>query len=799
MKRIPFNFDWNFAEGGTRFFMFPGQSGDPVDLPHDYIIHKERDPHCVGAASTGFYPSGEGSYTKEFELPAEWQGKTVLLNVDGAYMHSEVTLNGDKLYYQPYGYTAYNVDVTKKLRGDIINTLRVATQSIQPNTRWYAGGGLYREVHVLVGGTQYIHPWDVFITTPEVSAEQALVRAAIEVTNTEDAAVDATLTAVVKTADGAAVAKTTIRTALSASGKTACALEMSVDTPTLWDVDDPNLYTLCLTLTVDGEEADTSETIFGIRVIEIDARNGFRLNGKKLKLLGGCIHHDQTLLGACAFPRAEERKIQILKDSGYNAIRTAHNPPSSALLDACDRLGMLVLDETFDAWRSGKKSLDYHLHFEDWWQRDTRAMVLRDRNHPSIYCWSIGNEVQELLGASDGAHWTQAQADFVRSLDPTRPVTAAANGFTLPIPGKPRQRPNFDLELMGKPVMGLPRDGEDLWGEQSEPAYSHLDIGGYNYMYGRYAVDKDKYPDRVIHATETHSFHTYDYWKAMMENENCIGDFIWTAYDNLGEAGAGRVIYDPGDFRGGLMGGWPWMSCYQGDHDLDGNRRPQSYYRKVMWGKDAGIHLFSTHPSRTGKPFYGMGWHWEDVKQTWTFEDEFIGQPVKLQAYADCDEVEFILNGESQGKVKPEEFKAFIELPYQPGTVEAVAWKDGKAVASDLLKTACDPTHLILKADRAVVAADGMDLSFITVEVVDSDGVLVVDSPVEIRVSISGAGKLAGLGSGNPCTEENYGTSRQTFNGRALICVRAAREAGEIQVEVSAENLPSAAAVIHCA
>lgn len=800
MQKISFNFDWKFTEGPSRFFMFAGEDlSKAVNLPHDYIINLPRDPHCPGGSATGFYPGSQGSYAKEFAFSQEWLNKTVLLDVDGAYMNAEVFLNGDKLAFHPYGYTAFQVDLSARLRKDIPNALRISTQTFQPSSRWYSGGGLYREVSLLVGGQQYIHPWDVFVTTPEVSAETALVQAAVEVTNTAGKAAHAQLLATVIDENGKAVAETAVNGVLSAAGKTPFALSLHVLAPALWDVETPHLYTLRLELRVDGQVEDVSETVFGIRKIEIDAKNGMRLNGKKIKMRGGCIHHDNSLLGACAFPAAEERKIRILKNSGYTAIRTAHNPPSSALLDACDRLGMLVLDESFDMWRSGKNSLDYHLWFEDWWQRDTAAMVKRDRNHACIYCWSIGNEVQELLGVSDGAEWAQVQADYVRSLDPTRPVTAAANGFTAAIPGKPRRPHNFAQELAGKPVMGMPVDGEDIWGDQTLAASKALDIFGYNYMFGRYAYDKEKFPERVIHATETHSFYTYDYWKAMQENENCIGDFIWTAYDNLGEAGAGRVIYDPSTMRGGLMGGWPWLSCYQGDHDLSGNRRPQAYYRKVMWGLDEGIHLFTTHPELTGKPFYGMGWHWEDVKPDWSFAEEYIGKPVKLSAYADCDEVEFVVNGRSMGKVKPEELKAFLEVPYEPGKVEAIAWRNGEKAASDVLVTAGKPAKLVLQPEKTCIAADGMDLVFVTAAVVDEAGIPVIAQPVEISAQVEGAGKLAGLGSGNPCTEENYGTGkRMTFNGQVLICVRAGKEAGEILVQVNAEGLTGDSVVLQC-
>ncbi|NLV92258.1 MAG: glycoside hydrolase family 2 protein [Firmicutes bacterium] len=800
MREIPFNFDWEFSDHTTRWFAFGWQT-QKVDLPHDYIINKPRTPDSPGGASNGFFPEGQGSYTKHFDMPQEWVGKTVLLAIDGAYMNSEVFLNGDKLFHHPYGYTAYQVDLTEKLRTDITNTLFITTQSLQPSTRWYSGGGLYREVNIWLGGKQYIHPWDVFVTTSEVSAERAVVNAAVEITNTLEEEYEGEVDISIIGEDGSAVSEGHERVTLRSKDKTPISIDLTVPSPLLWDVDEPHLYTLRVVLRVEGEEADVSETTFGIRTIEIDAKNGFRLNGRKLKLRGGCIHHDNTLLGACAFPRAEERKVQILKDAGYNALRTAHNPPSRALLDACDRIGILVIDETFDQWRIQKNPLDYHLYFEKWWQHDTRAMVLRDRNHPCIYCWSIGNEIPELFGVSDGAYWTKVQADYVRSLDPTRPVTAAAHGFYPPDPGTTPEPRDIKQTLIsqGKPTGGLPKDDRDPWGEKTKAPFDALDIAGYNYMYGRYAYDKEKFPERVIHGTETHSFHTYDYWQATMENVNVIGDFIWTAYDNLGEAGAGRAIYDLDEPIRGLIGDWPWLSCFQGDHDLSGNRRPQSYYRKIMWGLDDGIHMFTTHPDRTGKPFYGMGWHWEYVQRNWTFASEYVGKPVKVQAYADCDEVEFILNGQSVGKVKPEKLMAVMEIPYEPGILECVAWKGGQRVASDKLQTSGKAAKMVMTPDRSVIKADGMDLCFIPIQLFDEDGVPVVAESIEVSVKVEGAGVLQGLGSGNPKTEENYGTGkRYTFEGQVLACVRAGRTPGQIRVEATAEGLPPAVVEIRC-
>jgi beta-galactosidase len=801
MKRIPINFDWKRAITDKESWLRSDTEFTPVDLPDDFILNLHRTPDSPGRASTGFFPGGQAVYKKELVLSEDTQDKTVLIGFDGAYMNAEVSLNHQHLMHHPYGYTAFFADLTQNLReAGKKNYLQVTTQCRLPGTRWYSGGGLFREVSLYIGGKAYIHPWEVFITTPDVSSEEATVNASINVTNT-CCPKEAKLVVSIIAGCGTEVAREETGVHLAEKTDTRMDVKLTVKNPRLWDVDDPNLYTMKITVMADGQELDAYESKFGIRTIAIDAENGFRLNGRKLKLRGGCIHHDNTLLGACAYPRAEERKIQLLKDTGYNAIRTAHNPPSTAMLDICDRLGMLVLDETFDMWTMGKNPLDYHLYFEQWWEFDTTSMVKRDRNHPSIYCWSIGNEIPEITGKSNGALWAKKQADLVRSLDPTRPVTSAIHGGTdTPLDVMESMPPmKFDWKkiLTGEMKRPFGTSGEDRWGNQTKAAIEALDIVGYNYLHRRYESDKGKFPGRVIHATETHPFNTYDYWQAVEENEHVIGDFIWTAYDNLGEAGAGRVIWDLNEPMEGLVGQYPWLSCYQGDYDLDGNRRPQSYFRKIMWHLDDGIHVFTTHPSRTGTQFYGMGWHWQDVKKDWTFDAEYVGKQVKVEAYSDCDEIEFLVNGESFGKAKVEKLKAEMEVTYTPGKLEAVAWKNGKAVARDEILTSGPVARIKLTADREVIHADGMDLCFIKVELLDANGILAVSQPYELTAAVSGAGKLAGFGSGNPKTTEDYGTGRRrTFDGRALIAVRADRNPGEIRVAVVSDTLPAAEIIV---
>ena len=783
MQRIAFDFDWTRSEGGRRFFGAQGGSGTPVSLPDDYIISKARDPKAEGGSSTGFFPGGRATYDKTFDLPADWAGKTVLLDIDGAYMNAEVTCNGDLLALHPYGYTPFTVDLSPVLR-PAGNSLSISTDSVQPSSRWYSGGGLYRQVSLLVGGACYLHPWGVFLRTIRVDAGAATILCTAEVTN-PGAARNLTLRL---RFDGAVLGETALQ---AASGRTAAALSVTLPTPRLWSADDPQLYRVALELLEGGAVLDVHALDFGVRVIEIDSRHGMRVNGQPVKLRGGCVHHDNSLIGARALPRAEQRKVEKLKAAGYNAIRCAHNPPSTALLEACDRLGMYVLDESFDAWRVGKNARDYHLYFEQWWQTDTAAMVRRDRNHPCVYSWSIGNEISEMNGSSNGAHWARVQADFVRALDPTRPVSSSMNHFVFPRNmNRATMMHTTDMrEELRNPTVSNGFAGDfDYWDEATQETVPPLDIVGYNYLWPRYAIDAKKHPDRVIHATETHAWHMYDYWQAVKDNDNCIGDFTWTATDNLGEGGAGRVLWELDGGFAGLIGGWPWLSCYQGDLDLDLRRRPQSYYRGIVWGLDRGIYLFSTHPDKTGKPFYGMGWHWADVRPDWGFGSAYVGKPVQLEAYCDCDEVELLVNGVSAGRVRPERYKAIFTVPYAPGIVEAVAYRDGREAARTRLETPDAPAQVILEPDRPVIHADGMDLCYVTIRVADVQGRTVVRDDIRLTAEAVG-GELLGFGSGNPCTEENYTNERNVFGGYALVCLRADRAPGGIHLTVSGAGL----------
>ncbi len=790
MKKIPFNLSWERtscidSEG------ISNKTTETVNLPDDYIINSVRSADAAGGAFSGYYRGGSAIYRKSFELPEEWREKTVMLNVDGAYQTSEVVVNTEHISFNAYGYSPYCVNITEWLKDS--NIIEIETENHQPNSRWYSGGGVYRQVHMLIGGKYYIHPWSVFVNASEITENNAVIKIQFEVTNTTIYNANLGISFAIKYNDEIIVQEETDIYAFANTETSAYAL-IDISEPQLWDCDNPRMYEAVISVKEKDEIADTHIQPFGIRRIDFSARSGMRLNGIPIKLRGGCIHHEHAALGAAAYPAAEERKLKILKELGYNAIRTAHNPPSESFLRLCDKMGMLVLEESFDCWLSSKTGNDYSRHFRNCWDRDLTSMVKRDRNHPCVFAWSIGNEIKDVEGSRIGVKITKQLASHVHRLDGTRPVTLGQHGI-VNYERAGLNNDNFDFSKLQGTFWETPGeiDGTDVWGKQTADHFAWLDIAGYNYMYPRYKKDAVRYPYRIIVATETHPFNMYDYWNACLGAPNCIGDFIWTAYDNLGEAGTGRVTYDEEDKA--FLGDFPWLSNSQGDCDLDGNRRPQSYYHKILWGFDNDIHLFSYNPEHYGKYSRGTGWHWNDVSREWTFDDKYVGKNVTVEAYADCDEVEFILNGKSAGRVKPQKYIARTDIVYEYGRIEAVAYKNGSEVSRDFLETTGSPAEIVLIPEKNEITADGLDIAFIRIEVRDEYGRLVTNAQNEIAVECKNA--RLWLGSGNPCTDENYGTGkRRMWQGKALAAVGATCEKGDIEFVASANGMTKKNAII---
>ena len=752
-----------------------------VDLPNDFAINTPRSKDARGGAGNGYFVGGIGCYTKYTTLEG---GKHYILDVDGAYMCAQIEVNDHFVATHPHGYSPFLVDITDKIRPDKLNRIRITTNDMQPSSRWYSGAGIYRDVFLWTGGSVRIEPWDIFVKT--VSADSEWAKLAVSYKLTSD--INATVT--LRSSIGTHAAKSA-EVDVKAGEKTEIKLFFDIEKPQLWDVDNPQLYTMQTEIITEGALSDTSKTTFGIRTVSFDAHNGCLLNGKPIKLRGGCIHHDHGGLGAISLPAAEERKIGKLKSVGFNAIRSAHNPPSLALLETCDRLGMLVMDEAFDMWTRPKRPYDYHLWFREWCKRDISYMVMRDRNHPSVISYSIGNEIPESDGSSDCAEIALMLADEIRKYDNSRAVTGAVcRLWRYTDNSAPEEYKTYIREKFGNP------DELDLWATLTDPFFAPLDIAGYNYLWERVEKERTARPNRVIWHSETHAIHFYDSWKTVTDNPNVVGDFTWTAYDNLGEAGTGRSLWARDGFIPGIsLAQYPWRTCYQGDFDISGFRRPQSYFREAIWRDNCPPRIFTTHPEHYGEGFSGTEWHWYDVHETWSFDKRYIGRPVKCETYTTADRIEWYLNGEKVAESIPEKAIAYATVKYTPGTLTAVAYKGDTECSHYSLSTVGEASHIKLVPSKNKLHSDNRDIVFIEITVCDANGNTVTDGEHNLACTVSG-GELLCLYSGNPCNEDDYTQKKcHSFEGHALADVRAARPA-DISVTVYSDTLAPASVSI---
>ncbi len=710
---------------------------------------------------TGFTTGGIGWYRKHFTV--EDPGKRVAVLFDGVYMNSELWINGRRLGEHPHGYTAFEFDLTPHLKpvgGK--NVLAVKVRNEGWNSRWYSGSGIYRHVRLTVTDPVHVPTWGVFVTTPEVSEEKATVRVSTEVANTSGAAVAAGVRIRLLDGDGNEVGKSQGSLKLAKGGTSINEQSIEVAAPALWSPDSPNLHTAEVEVVAAGTTVDAVSETFGIRSIDANARDGFLLNGEPILLKGGCIHHDNGPLGAMAIDRAEERKIELLKASGFNAIRSAHNPASEVLLEACDRLGMLVIDEAFDQWNEPKENNDmgYQRFFDEWHARDVASMVRRDRNHPSVIMYSIGNEIPEQFRAEA----TQEKLrEAVLEHDTTRFVTQGLCNYA----------------------------NEDM-----EPGFKHLDIGGYNYLPNQYEIDHRKHPERVMYGSETFPKDAFEYWRHVEDKPYVFGDFVWTAMDYLGEAGLAHAVLnnEPNPF----FMGWPWFNAWSGDLDLCGFKKPQSYFRDVVW-REREIAMFVHEPIPDGLHEVLSWWAWPKERDSWNWQG-MEGRPLQVSVYTRCEQVRLELNGEVIGEqpVSGEtKLTARFQVPFAPGELKAVGLRGGKPVGEVALVTTGPPAALRLTADRASIRADRNDLSYVKVEVVDAEGRRVPGARVPVRFAVEGAGELAGQASAVPNEPASFRKpERETYEGRCLAILRPTGKPGTIQLRAEAEGLEADTVVV---
>ncbi|MEI8371631.1 MAG: glycoside hydrolase family 2 TIM barrel-domain containing protein [Planctomycetota bacterium] len=769
---INFDRDWRFHLGNIE----KGQDADiddtswrQLDVPHDWSIEGPFDPHSPGGEGGGYLNGGIGWYRKTFPTPPEAKDRHVWIEFDGVYMDSDIWLNGKHLGRHPYGYTSFHYDLTDALKPQCQNILAVRINVAQYCSRWYSGAGIFRHVRLQVLNPVHLAHWGTYITTPTITPDAAEVKIATRVENQGAAAVEMLLWTEIIGPDGKVLRASVEppKRVVAAGGETTFVQTVSVGQPKLWSPDSPHLYSATSHVTVAGETADFVTTNFGIRSIEFTKDRGMLINGRHLPINGVCNHHDLGCIGSAVHARGIQRQLEILKGMGCNAIRTSHNPPDPALLSLCDAMGFLVMDEAFDEWKSGKTPRGYGRFFDEWSERDLVSMLHRDRNHPCIVLWSIGNEINE-QGEKNAYAMSKRLCDICQREDPTRPTVSACNE-----PG-PADHSGFAKPLG---VFGI-----------------NYNIGAYRQFKGKYNLvasetssalsTRDEYGLKVdkngkvqIQRQFDHQVTSYDLagpeWGntaetgllAMKHSPWVAGEFVWTGFDYLGE---------PTPYR------WPSRSSYFGIVDLAGFPKDRYYFYRSVWRPELLVHLLP---------------HW-----TWPGLE---GKEIPVWAVTNCDSVELFLNGKSLGEKKLDRDKSLHvawSVPYAVGTLRAVAKKDGKEVVRDEVRTAGKPKRLLLRPDREKFLADGEDLSFVEAYVVDDQGTVCPGASNLVHFHLSGPATIAGVDNGDPINHESFKADKHTvFHGKGLVVIHSGRTPGKIVLQAEADGLETAEASLETA
>jgi beta-galactosidase len=775
-----FNKDWKFNLGDNetaKSYVFDDSQWRTLRLPHDWSIEgefSEKNPAGVGG---GALPGGIGWYRKTFKLPAGDKEKIIFVDFDAVYRNSEVWINGQYLGKRPFGYISFRFELTKYLKfGDSTNVIAVKVDnSQQPNSRWYSGSGIYDNVWLVKTGKAYVVQSGTYVTTPKVDQKSATVSLKTSVRNVS--ADKKPLKLRTKIFDPGSNLISNLETDVPANNDSiqTVAQEFAVAAPQLWSVDSPNLYKAVTEVVSDGEVTDRYETIFGIRYFDFDVDKGFSLNGVRLKIKGVCNHHDLGSLGAAVNRRALERRLEILKDMGCNGIRTSHNPPSPQLLELCDKMGFIVMDETFDMWKKKKSDFDYSMYWAEWHKRDLSDHIKRDRNHPSVFIWSIGNEIPEQWGGegdTSGKVIARELAGIVRELD-SRPITSAANeinisnniinsgaldligynyhqdqfkDFPKTCPGKKLIVTESTSALATRGSYDMPSDKIRRW-----PVRWDLPFTDGNKDNSCSAYDNCSTPWGSTHE-ET--------WREVKKLDFASGMFVWTGFDYIGE---------PTPYV------WPSRSSYFGILDLCGFPKDAFYMYQSEWTSKPVLYIFPH-------------WNWK------------AGQTVDVWAYYNnADEAELFLNGKSLGvkKKKGEDLHVFWRIPFQPGELKAVSRKDGKEVLTKTINTAGAPAKIVLEADRSEIDANGKDLSFITVKVVDKEGRVVPDAENLVSFTLAGEAEIAGVDNGSQTSHESFkADKRKAFHGLCQVIIRSKEKAGSLKLTAMSEGLETVSATI---
>lgn len=777
-KRI--NRDWMFQKDGEKQWK-------KITLPHDAMILEARDPNLENGNASGFFPGGKYIYTKKLFGKKEYEKKTVLIEFEGVYMNSKVYLNDSEVGGRVYGYSNFYVDITEQIRIGEENELKVLVDNSKtPNSRWYSGSGIYRSVNLWIGEKNHILPEGIRVKT--VSCNPAVIWVQVEAVKTDEMTISWEISE-----DGTIVAE--------AEGDTT---EIVIPDGELWSAENPKLYQVKAVLKKNDTIVDIAEDTFGIRIISWGAECGFQVNGQTVKLRGGCVHHDHGILGACAYDKAEYRRVKKLKELGYNAIRYSHNPAGKNFLKACDEIGMYVLDETFDQWKIPQSTYDYAGYFDAEWKKDVESLVSKDYNHPCVVMYCIGNEITD-TGLPFGAMLSKMLNETFHQLDATRPTTIAINSMLSVLAAKQAEKKAMEekegekqeekavgsadvndlVTLLPKIMASItPESLEKLIGD----CVSHVDIVGYNYGQNLYEGTHELVPERVILSSETFPSRMDTNWKAVEEHDYVIGDFMWTAWDYLGEAGVGLPVY--GTTQAPFSKSYPCLTAGCGSVDLTGFPESQAYYSAVLWGAYEKPYIGVRPVDHSGEEYTLGRWRLTDTIPCWTWPGQ-EGKTAEIEVYSRGTAVELWKNGQSVGKEVLENCRCKFQTEYTPGVLVAVSYNEqGNEIARTELATTGEESRLVILPEETLIKADGEDIIYIPIHVTDKDGNLKMTTDRKITVSVEGEGTLLAVGSGNPKTEEQFEDGTYTsWHGRVLAVVRSTEQAGRIKVTVSCEGL----------
>ncbi len=745
-----FDFDWKFSLSDNTQYAeetYNDANWEEIQLPHDWSIKLNFDKKMGGSAA--HLPGGIGWYRKQFKIPHSYKGKVISILFDAICQQSDVYINGHHLGFRPYGFCSIEYDLTPYLnynRENII-AVRVNRSGVKDVARWYTGSGIYRHAWLQATNPVHIATYGTYVTTPFINNDKAEIQIVTTIENTMPKVQNISITQSILNNKGKLIAKSgTEKTILEAKKSTDITQKLTLSNPQLWTQENPVLYTMETIIKANGKVVDSYQTSFGVRTIAFDSEKGFLLNGKQVKLKGMCLHQDAGSLGTAVPDRSNERRLEIIKEYGCNAIRCSHNQPSSEFLDMCDRMGFVVIDEAFDKWKSGY----YEKYFDQWWQKDLENMILRDRNHPSIILWSIGNEVSEAWEQGDeGINRAQMLQDFVHRLEPTRPVTLAAQN--------------------------------NHRGEFSAVA----DVSGYNYLEARLLTDRKKNPKQLFYVSEElpyysgaegniRSYTVNNPWNIVADNDFIAGGFIWSGVDYLGEAI------------------WPSHGWPNGLFDICMVEKPRAAFHRAMWNSKPMVSIAVIDQSLDIDHGRDL-WQWPKMASHWSFSHKYFGLIMEVRTTTNCEKVELFMNDKSMGLYNTADYSnntIVWNVPYTPGKLEAKGYIGDKVVATYQLFSAYETEHITITPDRTEIKADGQDLSHLAIQLCDKRGNPVQVDDRKVTVTVEGEGVFRGLDTGDLRRTIPFGSNKlKTYFGQASIIIQSTRRAGQMKVNVQVEGI----------